>query len=93
MFYLLFGGFSLVSWVLQLSKGPGRLAVWVSYVFNFAAVLALLAVVVFQVRRFPVRVFDGRELTERTGHWSGKQLVLLQDERLEQAIAGRLHGL
>ncbi len=51
--YLLFGGFSSVSWVIQLFwNRPPRWALWPTYVFNALAVAALLVVIVFQVR-FP----------------------------------------
>ena len=47
--YLLFGGFSSVSWVIQFWKQPSRWALRASYVSNALAVVALLVVIVFQV--------------------------------------------
>lgn len=47
--YLLFGTFSSVSWVIQFSKRPSQWALWVSYISNTLAILALLVVTVFQV--------------------------------------------
>jgi len=57
--YLLFGACSSVAWVIQFSKHPKPWVLKVSYVANAAAVVFLLAVVVFQVRHvqplgFPV---------------------------------------
>ncbi len=50
--YLLFGACSSVPWVIQLWKWPGTWARCISYIFNALAFLALVAVVVFQVRMF-----------------------------------------
>jgi len=51
--YLLFGGLSSVTWVIQLSKRPRRWLLWVSGTFNTLAILALLTVIVFQVPSLP----------------------------------------
>lgn len=47
--YLLFGGFSSVSWLIQLSKNPPPAAVKLSYTFNGLSLLSLLVLVTFQV--------------------------------------------
>ncbi len=48
--YLLFGGFSTVSWGIQFSKRPHGWMVGISYLFNILAIMALCAVILFQVR-------------------------------------------
>lgn len=49
LMYLLFGGFSSVSWLIQFWKRPPRWAIWVSYLCNSLAVMAMLVVIIFQV--------------------------------------------
>ena len=49
MAYLVFGGSSSVSWIIQFSKRPPNWARRTAHAFNCLAILSLLAVTVFQV--------------------------------------------
>lgn len=52
--YLLFGGFSSVSWAIQFCREPrSRVAKWACHLSNALAVLALVITVILHVVRFP----------------------------------------
>lgn len=50
--YLVFGGSSTIPWFIQFCKRPPCWAIWISYFCNALAILALLAVITYQVSNF-----------------------------------------